>query len=161
MALTALFLNSSQMQGALTQLVNYLFPSDGTATESAAVALALPDPAAQQASEPVPQAPQDGLALAGEAAPQNDPTAQDDPTGQVDPLPPFVMSEWAATAPASNITTRNTTVFHVLPPPGEQQSSLAGVDGQHGWEASELSCVTSSGLLLSTIVPYPFKTCLF
>ncbi len=157
MALTALFLNSSQMQGALTQLVNYLFPSDGTATESAAVALALPDPAAQQASEPVPQAPQDGLALAGEAAPQDDPTAQDDPTGQVDPLPPFVMSEWAATAPASNITTRNTTVFHVLQPPGEQQSSPAGVEEQLGCEQSEFSCVTSSKSLFSVIGHYPFK----
>jgi hypothetical protein len=138
-----------------------LFPSDGTAAESAAVVLTSPEPTAQHESEPVPQAPQAGLALAGEAAPQDEPTAQDEPTGQVAPLPPFVMSEWAATAPASNITTRNTTVFHVLPPPGEQQSSPAGVEEQLGCEESELSCVTSSKSLFSVIVPYPFKTCLF
>jgi hypothetical protein len=136
-------------------LLHYLFPSDGTATESAAVVLASPSPSALHESESVPLAPQAGLALTDE------PTGQDEPTGHVAPLPPFVMSEWAATAPASNITTRNTTVFHVLPPPGEQQSSPAGVDEQHGCEAFELSCVTSSKSLFSVIVSCPFKTCLF
>lgn len=131
------------------------------ATESVAVALASPGPTAQHESEPVPQAPQAGLALAEEAAPQDEPTAQDEPTPQADPVLPFVMSEWAATAPASNITTRNTTVFHVLPPPGEQQSSPAGVDEQLGCEASGLSCITSSKSLFSVIGHYPFKTRLF
>lgn len=132
-------------------------PSDGIATESAAVALALPGPTAQQASEPLPQAPQDGLALADEAAPQDDPTAPDEPTGQVDPVLPFVSSEWAATAPADSITTTNIIVFQFFPPLSVQQSPPSDVDEQHGWEASELSCSTSSGLLFSTIVTCPFK----
>jgi hypothetical protein len=134
-----------------------LFPSDGTAAESAAVVLASPDPAGQHESESVLQAPQDELVLTGEAVPQDEPTAQDDPAGQVAPLPPFAMSEWAATAPASNITTRNTTVFHVLPPPGEQQPSPSGVEEQLGCEQSELSCVTSSKSLFSVIGHYPFR----
>ncbi len=122
--------------------------------------LASPDPTAPHELEIVPQEPQDELVLTGEAVSQDEPTGQDDPTGQAEPLPPFAMSEWAATAPASNITTRNTTVFHVLPPPGEQQSSPAGVEEQLGCEASELSWLTSSKSLFSVIVPYPFKTCL-
>jgi hypothetical protein len=108
--------------------------------------------AASDGCSPATGASVDEPTLSGKVSVSNEDAASPD-TLWVSPL--LVSSEWAATTPASSITTTNIAIFQLfplLPEPDEQQSPLSDTDEQHGCEPSAFSFIASVESFCSSIL---------